>query len=244
MLELKKERAELETLVDRALDNARPFVESRKQRIKVEIHAPVVASVDSTRLCQIVGNLLHNASKYAPTNGDIRLELGRDGDTAVVRVSDTGVGIPADQLERVFDMFARIERSVPSANTGLGIGLALSRQLAELHGGTLVASSEGEGKGATFTLRIPAIAAAPPPPAVSSGHGEPKRASNALRIVLIEDNDDAADTLAMWLEEMGTPSRSHAPVPTGSRSSARRGPTSCCATSACPAWTASRCAGA
>jgi len=132
-----------------------------------------------------------------------------DGPTASIQVVDHGVGIPGDQLQRVFEMFTRIERAAPAENDGLGIGLALSLQLAKLHGGTLTAASEGEGKGATFTLSLPAPVTVPedvtaasaetsvkaPPPAVELLKG--------LRIVVVEDNEDAADTMSEWLVHLG-----------------------------------------
>jgi signal transduction histidine kinase len=212
MLELKKARTELAPVIEHALETARPFLEQRKQTVSIDIREPVVAKVDATRVSQIVGNLLHNASKYTPAGGQIRVELARDSGsgTAIIRVIDTGAGIPVDQLERVFDMFARIERSLRHVSGGLGIGLALARRLAEMHGGTLTASSAGEGQGATFALTLPAEpAAAHPAEAPASAHapaaGPPYGAAAALplHIVVVEDNEDAADTLEMWLQEMG-----------------------------------------
>jgi CheY-like chemotaxis protein len=155
---------------------------------------------DTTRVCQIIGNLLHNASKYAPAGGDIAIELERCGAQAIVRVIDPGVGIPPEQLERVFDMFTRIERKAAHGDGGLGIGLAISRRLAELHGGSLHAASTGEGQGATFTITLPALAEVAAAP-VARARTVPS--GSALRIVVIEDNIDAAETLVMWLEELG-----------------------------------------
>jgi CheY-like chemotaxis protein len=166
----------------------------------------LVASIDPIRVSQIVGNLLHNASKYTDLGGEIRIEIVRDETQAIIHVIDRGAGIPPDQLGRIFDMFARIERSVPNANGGLGIGLALAQQLAGLHGGGLTATSPGEGHGATFTLSLPLAVAATsslePPLAVPLGRASTGSFAR-LSIVVIEDNDDAADMLAMWLENMG-----------------------------------------
>jgi CheY-like chemotaxis protein/two-component sensor histidine kinase len=211
VLELKRTSTELGAVIDHALEMSRPFLDQRRQTVAIEIQSSVPALIDATRVTQIVGNLLHNASKYTPAGGRIRVELAATGGAATIRVIDAGAGIPLGQLDRVFDMFARIERTGPHVSGGLGIGLSLARRLAELHGGTLTASSAGEGQGATFTLTLPAGGAAAASPAPSAAHpaGAPPAAAPAaaplalLDIVVVEDNDDAADTLSLWLGEMG-----------------------------------------
>ena len=215
ILELKKERADLKAIVEAALETAQPFINGRKQTCRVEMEGSVFAVVDATRIAQVIGNLLHNACKYTPVGGELRVELGAAGGNATIRVIDPGAGIPASQLERVFDMFAKIERSVPNANGGLGIGLALSRQIAALHDGTLEASSAGEGCGATFTLSLPlreATLGGPVPDRAAAAHDE---RDGALQIVLIEDNEDAAELLTIWLEQLGHHVRSARTGPEG-----------------------------
>jgi signal transduction histidine kinase len=115
---------------------------------------------DPTRLAQVFANLLNNAAKYTPAGGRIRIAAARDGGRVVVRVEDSGVGIPADMLPKVFDMFIQVGRSIDRSQGGLGIGLTLVRQLVLMHGGTTDAASEGPGRGATFTVRLPLAAAA------------------------------------------------------------------------------------
>jgi signal transduction histidine kinase len=202
-LEMKKEQAELSSVVERAMETARPALTKRNQTVTVDAPRPVEAYVDAARIVQIVGNLLSNASKHSASGAHIRIELGTDGPAAVLRVIDDGVGIPVDQLGRVFDTFTRIERSAGSTNDGLGIGLALSRQLAELHGGTLDVVSAGEGKGATFTLAVPTGDSKRVAPAPAANGAALEATPRRLRIVLVEDNDDSAETLATWLEHLG-----------------------------------------
>jgi signal transduction histidine kinase len=209
MLELKRARVvDLTSVIETAIETAGPFMRRRQLSLTLEAKAQVSAFVDATRIAQVVGNLLHNASKYAPQGGEVRVEMSREDGNVIVRVIDRGAGIPPDQIAHVFDMFTKIERSVANANTGLGIGLALSRRLAELHGGTLTAESEGEGKGATFTLSLPVDTK----PATTNDpeHATPdaRAASTAsLSVVVIEDNEDSAELLAMWLERMGHTAR-------------------------------------
>jgi len=203
MLELKKARTDLTSAIEHALETSKPFMDQRRQTVDLQLPGPVHATVDATRVSQIVGNLLHNASKFTPPGGQIRVELAAQGGAVIVRVIDPGSGIPVGQLDRVFDMFTQIERSNRPAGSGLGIGLALARRLAQMHGGDLTAASPGEGQGAIFTLTLPADAvvaapAEPPPPGARDA-----APSAALDIVVVEDNEDAADTLALWLEELG-----------------------------------------
>lgn len=203
MLELRKERVDLNAIVEAAIESAQPFLDRKQQTCRIEGVGPMFAVLDGTRVAQVIGNLLHNASKYTETGGEICIEMGTVDGNARIRVIDPGVGIPASQLERVFDMFAKIERSVPNANGGLGIGLALSRQLALLHDGVLVAESSGEGCGATFTLTLPLLDGTPPEVVTESADAVAGKGNGSLRIVLIEDNEDAAELLAFWLTEMG-----------------------------------------
>jgi signal transduction histidine kinase len=206
MLELKREPADLAAAIETAIEIVRPFFDQRGQAVTVSHAETVRAWVDPTRVAQIVGNLLHNASKYSPNGGAVHVKVLTDGADVLVHVIDHGAGIPPDQLGRVFDMFTRIERALPNANGGLGIGLALAQQLAHMHGGKLSATSAGEGHGTTFTLALPL--AVVEPSAGKPDHGaardpEPASVAPRLSVVVIEDNHDAADMLAMWLENVG-----------------------------------------
>ena len=205
-LEMRREPIDLSSVIDRAMETTSPSFARRNQVVTVDADGPVRAFVDATRVAQIVGNLLSNASKHSAEGGRIRVEVRRDGETATIRVSDDGVGIPPDQLARVFDMFTKIERSVSvqSANDGLGIGLALSRRLAELHGGTLTVASAGEGKGATFSLTLPSGAAQTVAEALPAKVAKPTAPlASSLSIVVVEDNEDSGDMMATWLEQLG-----------------------------------------
>lgn len=203
VLQLKPETLDMGSVVESTLENLRPFFDRKDQRLSVDIGRDVFVSADPTRVAQILTNLLHNAGKFTPNGGSIRVELAREGDNAVVRILDSGAGISKDQIGRVFEMFARINRPGAHAEPGLGIGLALARRLAEMHGGALKVFSEGEGCGATFTLSLPASQKADARPAVDDGAAAQDSASSSLRIVVIEDNEDVADTLLEWLETMG-----------------------------------------
>jgi signal transduction histidine kinase len=217
-LELRKEETRLKRVVEQAADTAAAESARRGQEIRVDAEDGIVAMVDATRVAQIVGNLLNNAAKHSSAGSPIRVELRQEGDSAVIRVIDAGVGIPAEQLGRVFDMFTKIERSTASKNEGLGIGLALSRKLAHLHGGELTGASAGEGRGATFTLTLPleptrksgetVIDSVRPPPTTAP-------VAAPLRVVLVEDNEDSAEAMNIWLTMLGHRVRMAHDGPTG-----------------------------
>jgi len=200
-LDLKKERVQLAICVDTALETTRPFFEKRRQRVSVENDRRIFGVVDPVRVTQIIANLLHNAAKFTPEGGLVEVELSFANAAANVRVTDHGLGIEPEQREHIFEMFARVERAGMSAHSGLGIGLALARKLAELHDGRLRVESAGLGHGSTFTLSLPAelgeeVAATPSQP-------PPPRARNPTKVVIIEDNQDAAEVLALSLQTQG-----------------------------------------
>jgi signal transduction histidine kinase len=200
-LELRKERSDLKTVIERAIETSTPMLQRKDQHVKVEGGADVTAHVDPTRISQIVANLINNAAKHSPEHAEIRVRLRRDGERAIVDVIDAGAGIPIEQIERVFEMFTKIERGAQTASEGLGIGLALSRQLAILHGGTLTAISEGEGRGAQFTLNIPLGVV--PERAIPAPPTSQTTVSRGVSIVLVEDNIDVAEMMAFWLGSEG-----------------------------------------
>jgi signal transduction histidine kinase len=203
LLELKKERLDLTAIVRSALESCRPFFDRRQQAVSAQLAEGIAALADPTRVVQILANLLHNAAKFTPDGGQIAIELAQEGPRAIVRVTDSGLGIPGDQMERVFDMFARVQRPGTSAEPGLGIGLALARRLAEMHGGSLAASSPAPGQGTTFQLTLPALENAQPAVVEKADHPAGRRRAAPLRVVVVEDNEDVADTLVSWLQEMG-----------------------------------------
>jgi len=150
----------------------------------------------------VVGNLLNNAAKYTPAKGRIVLTARRNGDEAVIEVRDSGMGIPAASLPTVFEMFTQVGQNMGRAQGGLGIGLSLVRRLAELHGGSASAASPGPGLGSTFTIRLPL--AAPAPAARHDGMSQSlPTAAVPFRVLVVDDNVDAADTLADVLGIMG-----------------------------------------
>ena len=161
-VELRKERTDLSAVVLRAVESSKHIIEDRKHQLHVDLPSeafPIEA--DLLRLIQVLTNLLNNAAKYTPPGGKIHVSLWRlpdRPDRAAIRVSDSGVGIEPEMLPRVFDLFAQAESGSNRAEGGLGIGLTLARRLAELHGGTLEAASEGPGRGSSFTIELPLVA--------------------------------------------------------------------------------------
>ncbi len=202
-LDLKPEHVELGAIIRDAVETCKPFLDRREQTIHVETPTPVIAYVDAARVSQVIANILNNASKYTPMRGAVTIVLAQEGDRGMIRVTDTGVGISPDKLDRVFDMFTRIDRTIADSNRGLGIGLALARKLAEMHGGTVTAASAGEGLGTTITVSLPVangVATATEPKVISHARAP---AGVGLDILVIEDNDDNADMLVEWLQTLG-----------------------------------------
>ena len=197
-IELRRAPIALAPVIHQALELAAPLLPQRHCEVVLPAE-PVYVDGDDARLTQVVSNLVNNACKYTTAGGRIRVELRRERDAAVIAVRDDGIGIPADKLDAVFELFTQLDDGRDSVQVGLGIGLALVRQLVQLHGGTVEASSEGRGLGAEFRVRLPMTAApaATVPAALSS-------APPACRHVLIvDDNRDAADCLCALLEFQG-----------------------------------------
>jgi PAS domain S-box-containing protein len=201
-VELRKARVELSAAVHHVIDLVRPLCEDRGIALSVALPAePVWLQADVTRLEQILSNLLSNAVKFTEDRGSIALAAERHPHEIVVRVKDTGVGIAADLLPRIFDLFTQGDSSLDRARDGLGIGLTLSRRLAELHGGTIEAHSEGVGRGSEFVVKLPTLLETAPPA------GEPARAGGSagrsLRILVVDDSEDTAETMGTLLEMAG-----------------------------------------
>jgi len=160
-IELRRERVTLASAVAHAVEAARPLARGMDQALTVTLPPEALQlSADPIRLAQVIGNLLTNASKFTRRGGNIRLQVARDGDVAVIRVVDDGIGIAPEQIGRIFDMFTQLDTSLERAVGGLGIGLSLVRNLVEMHGGTVAVHSAGKGHGSEFTVRLPLLAAA------------------------------------------------------------------------------------
>ncbi|MFG6415983.1 ATP-binding protein [Roseateles sp. DC23W] len=192
-IELECRPVALSAVIAAAVEASGPAMLERGHRLQVVSGLPLTVLGDAARLQQCVVNLLSNAAKYTDPGGDIRVELTRAGDDAVLCVQDSGAGIPADVLPVVFDLFVQSTRTLDRAQGGLGIGLSVVRRLVEMHGGRVAASSLGAGHGATFEIRLPLSAAMP---AVVLEVPAPLP---ARRVLLIDDNEDAAESLAMML---------------------------------------------
>jgi signal transduction histidine kinase len=154
-VDLQQRPVPLRDVVAAALETSRPLIEAGGHRLAVEPGEPLTVFADPVRLAQVISNLLNNAAKYTPRGGRIELAVRRENGSAVVSVRDNGVGIAAEELPNLFDMFVQSETTRRRAPGGLGVGLALARELALAHGGALEARSDGPGRGAEFSVRIP-----------------------------------------------------------------------------------------
>jgi PAS domain S-box-containing protein len=202
-LVLRRSPIELADVIAGAVESTRPLLEQCGHELTVSLPPePVCVDGDGVRLTQVFQNLLNNAAKYTERGGRVSLTAERQDDAVVVRVKDTGVGIPPDTLPRLFEMFYQADRSLERAQSGLGVGLALVRRLVEAHGGRVEARSDGVGKGSEFIVRLPVFnyPAAVPVPEMDT---QERNVITGLRILVADDNRDSADVFAMFLEMMG-----------------------------------------
>jgi PAS domain S-box-containing protein len=202
-IDLRLEPADLVEVLTFVAEEASSSIQAAGQTLRVDLPAAAMwANVDRARLTQIVANLLNNSSKYSQPGAHVGLAAKVADGAVVIEVSDDGMGIPADQLTKIFTMFSQLTPALDRSQGGLGIGLALVKGLVELHGGTVAAHSEGVGKGSRFTVSLPAIAA---PTAVAAAPDlAPAAGDNvAVTVVIVDDNVDAAETLGAAMELLG-----------------------------------------
>lgn len=200
-VELVRAPVSLSRAVSQSTEAAQPLLEERRHRLSLDLAEELVVDADIHRLVQVIANLLTNAAKYTPDGGHIALAVRGDGDAARITVRDNGVGMPPELLPRVFEMFVQGERSPDRAEGGLGLGLAVVKNLVERHGGRVAAESEGPGKGSTFTVWWPlaqgiTVEAVDDVPAA-------RAPARALRVLVVDDNIDAATTLGELLKVLG-----------------------------------------
>lgn len=205
-IQLKKELVDLKKIVTSAIEASLPLIEAANHEFTVNIWSePIPLDADPIRLCQVISNLLANAAKYTPNGGHIVLSASVYGSEVNISVRDSGIGIPAESLPLVFDMFSQVKQNLPNAQGGLGIGLSLVRSFVELHGGTVNASSPGAAQGSTFNIRLPLAVDIKSETlfAALEMDGLKESESKGFRLLLVDDNTDAAETLGALLEIAG-----------------------------------------
>jgi len=204
MIEIRKQRIALGEVIGSAVEISQPLIDEREHHLAVvEAPAAIYVEGDFDRLTQVVSNLLNNAAKFTPKGGEITLSTHLHAEDAVVTVRDNGNGIAAELLPRVFDLFVQAEALQGRGHGGMGIGLALSRRLVELHGGSIEAKSEGEGKGAEFVVRLPRCDAPPARPGIVKTAGAGPAVTPSYRILVVDDNVDAAKMTQVFLQARG-----------------------------------------
>ena len=196
-LQLRKTRVDLASIIRHAVEASRPLAERDQQTIDVSLpEQPIFLDADPVRLTQVFSNLFNNACQYTEPGGRIWLTAERQDNEVVLVVRDSGIGMPADQLDGIFEMFAQVDDESERPRRGLGIGLTLVRRLVQLHGGTVTARSEGRGLGSEFEVRLPDPRGAP-----RFRRREPARRTDptARRILVVDDNRDSAESISTLL---------------------------------------------
>ena len=202
-LELKSRNVEVAGIIAKAIEMAAPLIEQRRHQLHVSVARGAFVFGDDTRLAQVFGNLLTNAAKYTPSNGHIRVTSHTRGAQLAIEIHDTGRGISAELLPRLFMPFVQATQTSQRAEGGLGLGLALASRIVESHGGTITAHSRGAGLGSTFTVTLPSAVALPDQPVERLELVQPKAAGPDRQILIVDDNEDAAELLAVLLRKHG-----------------------------------------
>ncbi len=198
-IELQHEPVNLSSVISQALESVEPLMRENRHNVLVAGgYGSVYVNGDHARLVQCIANILTNSAKYTDPGGEIRVEMRTNGGQVVITITDNGVGIPAELLPRIFDLFVQSNRSLDRAQGGLGIGLSVVQRLIEMHGGAVSAASDGPGKGARFEVVLPLI---DDPPEMRKGPSE--QTPVRRRILIVDDNADSADSLAMILNHSG-----------------------------------------
>jgi signal transduction histidine kinase len=202
-VELRKQPTDIAAVINSAVEIASPLLEQKRHRLHLDVGRQLYVDGDAVRLSQVIANLLTNAARYTSAGGDIHVTAALADGAVVVKVRDNGIGIPAELLPRVFDLFVQGQRHSHGAQGGLGLGLTLVRTLVGMHGGTVRAESAGQNAGSAFTVRLPALS----PAAVTSARREPAASAPAVgpgqRILIVDDNVDAGQLLSETLREQG-----------------------------------------
>jgi len=205
---LNKERTSLEKVIRLAVETSGPAIHAKHHSLTVELPATELPlDADAIRLTQVFANLLNNAAKYTPAHGTIAIKAEAHEGSAIVRIIDNGIGIPRELLPEVFEMFVQVNRSLERTEGGLGIGLSLVKRLVEMHAGSVEAFSRGLGLGSEFVVRLPLARARAAAEEPATSETSPEGAAKAQRILVVDDNDDAAGTLALLLGLMGHEAR-------------------------------------
>lgn len=208
-LKLQKSKVRIDDVVKSAIEASRPLINERQHQLEVVLpDKPIELYASPNRLAQVLSNLLNNASKFTQPGGHIRISVERQNGDLVIYVQDDGMGIPPEMCDRIFEMFTQVDNGTgPSGNSGLGIGLTLAKSIVELHGGTIEVQSNGKEPGTLFTIRLPIL----PSPEAGDRHEESAPSSRlqnaAIRVLIIDDNDSAANMLAKLTSRLGHETR-------------------------------------
>src|SRR5256712_1991978 len=204
MITLHREPVLIGAIIARAIETTRPAIDARRHELVLELPDELITvEGDKTRLTQMIGNVLHNAAKFTNVGGRIVLKVTREGASAVISVKDTGISIAKQAMPQIFELFAQVHAKSECSQGGLGIGLALVRRLAEMHGGTVTARSDGPGQGTEFIVRLPLLMAQAPLAATQFTESRVIPTVAPLRILVTDDNHDAAESLAVQLQLAG-----------------------------------------
>jgi CheY-like chemotaxis protein/anti-sigma regulatory factor (Ser/Thr protein kinase) len=204
MITLQLEPVLVGAIVARAVETARPAIDAHRHVLEIDMPDELISiEGDKTRLVQVIANILHNAAKFMDPGGRIRLSARRDGQYVAITIADTGIGIAPELIPRIFELFTQVHTKSERAQGGLGIGLALVRRLTEMHGGSVSVHSDGQGRGSEFTVRLPVMAS--PLAVLSSQRREegPIPEIEPQRILVADDNHDAAEALSLQLQLAG-----------------------------------------